>query len=101
MDWQREIEAALAAAKVAILLISADFLASDFIANNELPKILEKAERGGCRIIPVILTPCLVKNLEPLSKFQSINPPERPLSKLKKAEQEEFLVKVAETFREQ
>ena len=37
--WRDEIKAALAQADVAILLISADFYASDFIANNELPPL--------------------------------------------------------------
>ena len=37
MNWSEAIRRALASAKVAILLISADYLASDFIALDELP----------------------------------------------------------------
>src|SRR6478752_1167661 len=53
--WRDEIEAALHSAAVAILLISADFLASDFIAENELPTLLERARHNGTDIIPVIV----------------------------------------------
>ena len=42
--WKEEIEEALSDAVIAVLLISADFLASDFIVDNELPPILEGAE---------------------------------------------------------
>ena len=38
--WREEIEKALNAAKAAILLISASFWASDFIAKYELPTLL-------------------------------------------------------------
>jgi len=41
--WKAEIEEALNNASISILLISADFMASDFIVDNELPPLLAKA----------------------------------------------------------
>ena len=45
-DWEREIEDALAAAKVGACLVSANFLASEFIKTKELPAVLAKAPTG-------------------------------------------------------
>ena len=55
-DWQQEIQNALDTAQVAVLLISADFFASDFIDETELPPLLDAAKAKGVRILPVILS---------------------------------------------
>jgi len=55
-DGKAQIDRALATARVAVLLVSADFLASDFVQDQELPVLLEAAERRGTRILPVILS---------------------------------------------
>src|SRR5690349_4122324 len=57
-DWHQEISTALDMAQAAILLISPDFFASDFIDEDELPPLLAAAEGKGVRILPVIISAC-------------------------------------------
>ena len=79
--WKVEIEKAINKANVAILLVSTDFLSSDFIATDELPPLLRKAEEEGTRILPLIVAPCAF-TLSELSEFQAINDPEKTLADL-------------------
>jgi hypothetical protein len=94
--WKEEIEAALERAAIAVLLISADFLASDFVVDNELPPLLQAAEEKGTTILPVILKPCRFARDKNLSRFQAINDPRKPLLSMRDAEQEEMYAKLAE-----
>jgi hypothetical protein len=90
--WREEIRAALARAKVAVLLISADFLASDYITTDELPPLLAAAERRGTLILPVIVSPSRFEQTPSLSRFQSVNPPSQPLLRMRRAGQEDVFV---------
>jgi formylglycine-generating enzyme required for sulfatase activity len=92
--WRQEIETALAAAKVALLLVSSDFLASEFVTNSELPQLLTAAEEGGLRILWVPLRPSLVSRT-PISAYQALLDPGRPLARMDPVEQEEALVEIA------
>lgn len=94
--WKVELESNLGEAVIAILLISADFLASDFIVNNELPPLLVKSDAKGLRILPVILKPCGFRRDPVLSTFQSANDPVTPLLGMSSIEQEALYDKIAE-----
>ena len=93
--WEKEIERALSHAAIAILMISADFLASDFIVDNELPPLLELAETKGTRILPIIIKPCRFSREPNLAKFQALNPPDNPLLLMPEIEQELLWDKLA------
>ncbi len=57
-DWRREIGSAIEEASVALLLISADWVASQFIADEELPSLLAQARSRGLVVVPVVLSAC-------------------------------------------
>lgn len=90
--WKEEIKKAIIETKVAILLVSTDFLGSDFIATNELPPLLTAAEKEGAVILIVILKPCLFEEFDELNQFQAMNPPSKPVSRMEYDEKEELLV---------
>jgi len=92
--WREEIETALAAAKVALLLVSSDFLASEFVTNSELPQLLTAEEEEGLRILWVPLRPSLVRRT-PIDAYQALLDPGRPLAAMNPVEQEQALVKIA------
>ena len=94
--WKNEIERALSRATVAILIISADFKASDFIANNELPPLLRSAEEKGTRIFPLIVRASRFARDGNLNHFQAVNDPKTPLGGLPAAEQEAVYDALAE-----
>jgi hypothetical protein len=86
--WREEIREALAAAKVAVLLVSADFLASDFIADEELPRLLEAGEKEGLLVMPVVLKPSRFRRTPRISQFQAVNSADSPLVGMSETEQD-------------
>lgn len=57
-DVHEEIKEYLEKADIILLLMSADFLASDYCYDIEMQRALEWHQRGEARVIPVILRPC-------------------------------------------
>jgi formylglycine-generating enzyme required for sulfatase activity len=98
-EWKAEIEKALGAARVAVLLVSLHFLASDFIANDELPPLLKEAAKGGLTILWVAVSASLYRRTD-IAKYQAANDPERPLDSLRPAALNGELVKIAEMIEE-
>ena len=57
-DFGREISGHLENADLVLLLVSSDFLASDYCYDVEMKRALERHEQGKATVIPVILRPC-------------------------------------------
>ncbi len=79
-DWYPEIQKAIDTASVAILLISADFLTSKFILSEEVPRLLERREKDGLRIFPVIAKPCAWQHVKWLERMLVRPKDGRPIS---------------------
>jgi len=90
-DWYPAIEKALNEADAAILLVSADFLTSQFIVNEEIPKLLERREKEGVHVFPLIVRPCQWTRVERIGSIQARPKDGKPLSKMTKADREEAL----------
>jgi formylglycine-generating enzyme required for sulfatase activity len=96
--WKVEIEKALASAKVALLLVSDDFLASEFVTNKELPPLLRAAEEEGLCILWVCLCPCFYE-ATPIHEYQAVLPPGEPLEALSPVQQKAALKTIAGAIR--
>jgi hypothetical protein len=71
-EWKGEIDGNLEAAQIILLLISADFLASDYCYDLEMGRALERHDAGSARVIPIVLRS--VDNLwqAPFGKLQAL-----------------------------
>ncbi len=57
LEWQQERATQLDSASIIALLISPDFLASDYIYNVEMQRAMQRHTEGTARVIPILLKP--------------------------------------------
>jgi hypothetical protein len=92
-NWAPEIERAMANARVAVLLVSPDFLASDYVTKVEFPEILRRA--GTDLTIVWIPIRASAFDVTPLKNFQAAHDPAHPLATLRASEQDKALVAIS------
>jgi hypothetical protein len=77
-QWRTEIAEVLGRAKVAVMLVTANFLASRFITEVELPGLLRAAETAGLRIVWISVSANAFE-LADFARYQAANDPSKPL----------------------
>jgi tetratricopeptide (TPR) repeat protein len=77
-DWKSKIDENLDRAEIVLLLVSADFIASDYCYAIEMQRALERHNKGEAVVIPVILRPCEWEEA-PFGKLQALPPNGRPV----------------------
>jgi len=78
-EWKGQIDAHLESAELILMLISPDFLASDYCYDVELKRALERHETGLARAIPIILRPVDWHDA-PFGKLQALPKDGKPIS---------------------
>lgn len=78
-DWFAEICRAIDLAAVAVLLISVDFLNSEFIRHEEVPRLLYRGDSEGLRVFPILVGDCCWEEVPWLARLNMRPRDRRPL----------------------
>src|SRR5260370_14732927 len=78
-EWEQAIDMHLDTANLILLLISSDFMASDYCFSKEMRRALERHREGTCRVIPIILRPTYWEDA-PFSSIQLLPTNAKPIT---------------------
>src|SRR5262249_55255264 len=95
-DWYARLDSEIRQAKIAVLLVSATFITSEFIRSEEIPRLFEKHESEGMILFPILIKPCPYKQVKWLARMQLRPRSARPISKMRVADREQALSEIAE-----
>jgi len=68
-EWEQAIDKHLNSAHLILLLISPDFMASDYCFGKEMQRALARHKAGACRVVPILLRPAYWEDA-PFSSIQ-------------------------------
>jgi len=95
-EWSKQIENALQQSDIAVLLVSPSFLASDFIVKRELPALLERRQKEGLAIVPVLVRPSLWSAVPEIAELQFANDTSKPLSSVSEEERDKAMTSITQ-----
>jgi CheY-like chemotaxis protein len=73
VDWEANLTKAINEAQIAILLITADYLTSEFITQKEVKSLLQRREKEGLHVFPIIGKACAWRKVDWL-KAMNVRP---------------------------
>jgi tetratricopeptide (TPR) repeat protein len=79
-EWEQAIDTHLNTANLILLLISPDFMASDYCYGKEMRRALKRHQAGTCRVVPILLRPTYWKGA-PFSHLQLLPTDARPITR--------------------
>jgi hypothetical protein len=99
-QWESEIESALTNSAIAVLLVSPDFLNSDFIHVKELGPLLKRAEEGGVKILWIPIRSSSYRQT-PLKDYQAVIDAGKPIATIPRPKRDEGWVRICEKIQEE
>jgi hypothetical protein len=79
--WKQQIDSHLDTARIILLLVSPDFITSDYCYDIEMKRALERHKVGEARVIPVILRPTDNWHSAPFGRLQALPRDAKPINK--------------------
>jgi len=79
-EWEQKINHYLNTAHIILLLISPDFIASEYCYSKEMTQALERHNKGEAHVIPILLRPVNLQRM-PFGKIQSLPTNAKPIKK--------------------
>ena len=92
-EWREQISSAINAAQAALLLVSPEFLQSDFVANEELPRLLSAARTRGLKIYWLYVSQCAYEETW-IGRYQAAHDISAPLDTLSRPKRNTVLTAI-------
>jgi hypothetical protein len=97
-EWQATTKEVMQKSQIILLLISADFIASDECYNESMTAALAMHKAGKCMVVPILARPCLWQDM-PFAFLQILPKNQQPLMSSVWRTAEEPFTQVAENLR--
>ncbi len=100
-SWPEALLESIRTSQVAIILVSAYYLASDYHMEQEMPAILQAAEGQELRVVTLIISSSFWTRLRRFSKIPSFNSPDTPLSEMTESQQDTIFAQLVQLIEQE
>ena len=97
-DWETELYRALHDSEAAVLLVTQDYLTSEYVQTRELPVLKDRYESQSVLVYWIPMEPSTYQDMW-FAKLQALGDPQKPLSLLRKAQRQQKLAEISEALK--